>query len=93
MYFIVFYNIFYLRSGNETTKYIIEIMETERKRGRPKVESVKMQLSLPKYMGEWVEQKSRSSKFCRNKQSFIQGLIEDQMRKEESNTEQLEMNL
>ena len=63
-----------------------------KKVGRPKTESVKLQLALPKHLGEWVEQKSKRTKFCRSIQDFILGILEEQMRKEEGN-EQLELGL
>jgi len=63
-----------------------------RKVGRPRADSMKLQLALPKYLGEWVEQKSKRTKFCRSRQDFILGILEDQMRKEEGN-EQLELGL
>jgi len=58
--------------------------------GRPKADSMKLQLALPKHLGEWVERKSKTTKFCRNRQDFILGILEEQMRKEEGN-EQLEL--
>tara|TARA_Y100000031_G_C8171939_1_gene362243 strand:+ start:383 stop:583 length:201 start_codon:yes stop_codon:yes gene_type:complete len=63
-----------------------------RKVGRPRADSMKLQLALPKYLGEWVEQKYKRTKFCRSRQDFILGVLEDQMRKEEGN-EQLELGL
>ena len=65
-------------------------MMAARKVGRPKADSVKLQLALPKHLGEWVEQKYRRTKFCRNRQDFILGILEEQMRKEEG-IEQLEL--
>ena len=61
-----------------------------KKVGRPRADSVKLQLALPKHLGEWVEQKYKQTKFCRNRQDFILGILEDAMRKEEG-TEQLEL--
>ena len=61
-----------------------------KKVGRPKADSIKLQLALPKYLGEWVEQKYKTTKFCRNRQDFILGILEDAMRKEEG-SEQLEL--
>ena len=61
-----------------------------KKVGRPRAESVKLQLALPKHLGEWVEQKYKQTKFCRNRQDFILGILEDAMRKEEG-SEQLEL--
>ena len=61
-----------------------------KKVGRPKAESIKLQLALPKHLGEWVETKYRTTKFCRNRQDFILGILEDAMRKEEG-SEQLEL--
>ena len=65
-------------------------MMAARKVGRPKADSVKLQLALPKHLGEWVEQKYRRTKFCRNRQDFILGILEEAMRKEEG-SEQLEL--
>jgi len=62
-----------------------------RKVGRPRADSMKLQLALPKYLGDWVEQKSKRTKFC-SRQDFILGVLEEQMRKEEGN-EQLELGL
>ena len=56
-----------------------------RKVGRPKRESMKLQIALPKHLGEWVEMKSKSTKYCPNRQAFIIGILEDQMKKEEGN--------
>ena len=61
-----------------------------KKVGRPRADSVKLQLALPKHLGEWVEQKYKQTKFCRNRQDFILGILEDAMRKEEG-SEQLEL--
>ena len=61
-----------------------------KKVGRPRADSVKLQLALPKHLGEWVEQKYKQTKFCRNRQDFILGILEDTMRKEEG-SEQLEL--
>jgi len=63
-----------------------------RKVGRPRADSMKLQLALPKHLGEWVEMMSNRTKFCPNRQAFIIGILEDQMRKEEGN-EQLELGL
>jgi hypothetical protein len=60
--------------------------------GRPKADSVKLQLALPKSLGEWVEKKYKATKFCRNRQDFILGILDEQMKKEQG-VEQLELGL
>jgi len=63
-----------------------------RKVGRPRADSMKLQIALPKHLGEWVEMKSKSTKYCPNRQAFIIGVLEDQMKKEEGH-EQLILGL
>lgn len=58
--------------------------------GRPRTDSVKLQLALPKHLGDWVNQRYKSTKYCRSRQDFIIGILEDTLRKEEG-LEQLEL--
>ena len=63
---------------------------TTRKVGRPRTDSVKLQLALPKHLGDWVDQRYKNTKYCRSRQDFIIGILEDTLRKEEG-LEQLEL--
>jgi len=60
--------------------------------GRPKLDSVKLQLALPRHLGEWVEQMAKNTKYCQNRQAFIIGVLEDAQRKQEGR-EQLDLGL
>ena len=63
---------------------------TAKKVGRPKTDSVTLQLALPKHLGDWVDKKYKDTEFCRNRQDFIVGVLEKQFRKEKD-IEQLEL--
>jgi len=64
----------------------------KKKVGRPKLDSVKLQLALPRQLGEWVEQMAKNTKYCQNRQAFIIGVLEDAQRKLEGR-EQLDLGL
>ncbi len=62
------------------------------KPGRPRSDSLKLHLALPKSIGNWVTEKTEEQPFCRSRQDFIVGVLEQVMKKENS-TEQMELSL
>lgn len=60
--------------------------------GRPKLDSVKLQLAMPRHLGDWVEQMAKNTKYCQNRQAYILGVLEEEMKKQEGR-EQLELGL
>ena len=58
--------------------------------GRPRTGSLKMHLALPKELEEWVSVKAEESPFCRSRQDYIVGIL-NQLKKKEQNPEQLEL--
>ena len=62
------------------------------KSGRPRTDSVKLHLALPKPLGQWVTEKSENHPFCSSRQEFIVGVLE-QVRKKEIIPEQMELDL
>ena len=62
------------------------------KPGRPRSDSLKLHLALPKDIGSWVEKQTEAQPFCRSRQDFIVGVLEQVMKKENS-TEQMELDL
>ena len=58
--------------------------------GRPRTDSMKLHLALPKDLGEWLEEKAEETPFCRSRQDYIVGVL-NQLKKREQNPEQLEL--
>ncbi len=67
----------------------------EGKVGRPRTDSMKLHLALPKDLGSWVEEQVEAQPFCRTRQDFIVGVLEQVMKKDnkERQPEQLELSL
>ena len=63
--------------------------------GRPRTDSMKLHLALPKDIGSWVEEQVETQPFCRTRQDFIVGVLEQVMKKasKERQQEQLELTL
>lgn len=62
------------------------------KAGRPKTDSLKLHIALPKPLGKWVTEQTEKQPFCRSRQNFIVGVLEQVMKKG-TNPEQMELNL
>ena len=61
-----------------------------KKVGRKPTGSHKIHLALPKDIGEWVAEKAENTPFCKSRQDYIVGLL-DQIKKKEQREEQLEL--
>ena len=64
----------------------------EGKVGRPRTDSMKLHLAVPKDIGNWIEKQVERQPFCRSRQDFIVGVLE-QVMKSRGSKEQLELQL
>ena len=60
--------------------------------GRPRTDSMKLHLAIPKDIGDWLEKRAENQPFCRSRQDFIVGVLEQVMKKERI-PEQMELDL